>query len=126
MNLILSQERLTVCKLPADASVPGWATAGNTFVSITRTDEELSIVCEESLVPSDVPQEAGWRRFKVEGPLDFSLVGILAAIAQPLATAAVSIFAISTHNTDYVLVKDAQIETALQALRNAGHAVRTD
>lgn len=104
--------------------MPAWATAGKTLSSITRTDEELSIVCAEKLVPTGVKQAAGWRLLKVEGPLDFSLVGVLASIARPLAEAAVSIFAISTHHTDYVLVREVQLATALQALQAAGHAVR--
>ncbi|MFZ5494770.1 MAG: ACT domain-containing protein [Verrucomicrobiota bacterium] len=123
MNLSLSQEHLTVCQLAAEAPIPEWAATARSFVSITRTKEELSIVCTEDLPPSAVKQESGWRMFKIEGPLDFGLTGILASVLDPLAKAGVSIFAISTFNTDYVLVKADRVDAAIHALRAAGHAV---
>jgi hypothetical protein len=126
MNLSLSKDRLTVCQLPADAPLPSWVANANGFISITRTTEELSIVCPETLAPRDAKQESGWRAFKVEGPLDFALTGILAALLDPLAKAGISIFAISTFNTDYILVKADKVEAATQALRAAGHVVRVD
>ncbi len=124
MNLSLSKDRLTVCQLPADAPLPSWVANANGFISITRTSEELSIVCREDIAPAEVKQEAGWRAFNVEGPLDFGLTGILAALLDPLAKAGISIFAISTFNTDYILVKADKVEAATAALRTAGHTVR--
>ena len=126
MNLSLTHDHLTVCQLPADAPIPSWAADAMAFISITRTPEELSIVCTEGLALKDVKQEAGWRAFKVEGPLDFALTGILASLLDPLAKAGISIFALSTFNTDYLLVKADKVEAATQALRAAGHGVRTD
>ena len=126
MNLALKKDRLAVCQLPPDAAVPPWATGRDAFTSISRTGEELSIVCPEAVVPKDVKREGGWRMFMVEGPLDFALTGILAAIATPLAQAGVSLFALSTYNTDYVLVKDEMAAAAVEALRAAGHAVRIE
>ena len=126
MNLFLSQDRYTVCQLPGDASIPTGFPTRAIFLSITRTNEELSIVCLESSAPAGVKQEPGWKMFKVEGPLDFGLTGVLAAIARPLADASISIFSIATFNTDYVLVKDAQVAEAVKALRAAGHTVRID
>lgn len=126
MNLSLTPDRLTVCQLPANAPLPAWAANANGFVSITRTTEELSLVCREDLAPADMKQEAGWRAFKIEGPLDFGLTGILASVLDPLAQAKISIFAISTYHTDYILVKADKVEAATAALRAAGHGVRSD
>jgi hypothetical protein len=94
------------------------------FLSITRTRDELSIVCESSRIPAGIDAEFGWRCIKVDGPLDFSLVGVLSSLAEPLARAGIPIFAISTFDTDYVLVKTANLEGAMAALESAGHAVR--
>ena len=126
MKLSLGQERLAVCQLASDAFIPAWVSALPGFCSITRTGEELSIVCPEKVVPAGVKQETGWRIFKVEGPLDFGLTGVLAAVAAPLAQAGISIFSIATFNTDYVLVKDTQVAEAVQALQAAGHIVRIE
>lgn len=118
-DLLLLPQRLAVCRLAPDAAIPSWA--AGPFFSITRTADELSVVCPEDAVPADVRCESGWRAFQVAGPLDFSLTGILAAIAAPLAAAGVSIFAVSTFDTDYVLVKEANLARAIDALREAGH-----
>ena len=94
------------------------------FVFVGKTDEELSLVCETSRVPSEtLACEDGWRAFRIEGQLDFSLVGILAPIATVLAEAKVGIFAVSTYNTDYVLVKEAQFAQAMDMLAEAGYTV---
>ncbi len=93
------------------------------FVCLTRTQDELSLVCEEKQMRGEFVSETGWRALKVAGVLDFSAVGVLAAIAQPLAHARVSIFSISTFDTDYVLVKADKLQTAIAALRDAGHTV---
>ena len=110
--------RFAICRLPPDAAVPA------RFFSMTRTPEELSIVCAEADAPEGAKREPGWRMLQVAGPLDFALTGVLAAIAAPLAQAGVSIFAISTFDTDYVLVKDENLARAEEALRAAGHTVR--
>lgn len=90
------------------------------------TDDELSLVCEETQVPGDVRCQRGWRMFKLQGPFDFALTGILKAVLDPLAATGVGIFAISTFDTDYVLVQEPQLETALQALRGHGHRLSGD
>ena len=126
VNLILEKDRLTVCQLAADAPVPAWVSDTAGFSSITRTREELSIVCPENVVPAEVKQVSGWRMFKVEGPLDFGLTGVLASVAAPLAEAGISIFSIATFNTDYVLVKEAKVAEAVKVLQAAGHTVRID
>lgn len=122
LNLTLQPVRLSVCQLPADAALPAWA-ASASFVSITRTAEELSLVVPESLAPADLKQEGGWRSLKVHGPLGFGLTGILASILEPLAKAGITVFAVSTFNTDYVLIKEADANAAVDTLRNSGHTV---
>lgn len=125
MALHVLSGSLAVCRLPADAPVPAWASAG-ALVSITRTADELSVVCAEEDVPNEVRAERGWRALKVVGPLDFALTGVLAALAVPLAEAGISIFALSTFDTDFVLVREGDLDRAMAALERAGHRVRQD
>jgi hypothetical protein len=120
LNVLAS--RLAVCRLPPDEPIPAWAHYGE-FTSITRTPDELSIVCAEEYAPPDARCEFGWRALAVAGPLEFSLTGVLASLAAPLAQARVSIFAISTFDTDYVLVREANLTEAIEALSRAGHTV---
>ena len=112
-----------VCRLPPDAPLPEWALAPTSFLTISRTADELSVTIAQGVVPAGVRAERNYRALKVRGPLAPDLVGILLAIAQPLAQAGLSIFAISTYDTDYVLVKAATIANAVEALRRAGHTV---
>lgn len=123
MNLQLLKDKYTVARLEARAAVPDWAQAESDFVSISRTRHELSIVCREGLAPASVKQESNWRILQVEGPLDFGLVGILASIAAPLANAGISIFAVSTFDTDYVMINQNKVDAALAALRGSGHTI---
>jgi len=111
-----------VCRLNAAAAIPGWATQAS-FYSLTRTSDELSVVCPQAQVPAGVRCEKGWRGLKVEGPLDFGLVGILASIAAPLAAAGISIFALGTFDTDYLLIKEEQYERAIATLAASGHTI---
>ena len=111
-----------ILRLAPDAPVPDWATKGD-FNSITRTADELSIVCRQDAVPEGVRCERGWRCLRVAGTLDFSLVGVLASLLVPLAKAGVSVFAVSTFDTDYLLVKEADLERTVAALQAAGHGV---
>jgi hypothetical protein len=122
ITLDLLPGTFAVARFTADAPVPGWADRG-TFVSITRTPDELSIVCEEAAVPDDVIAQRGFRCLKVHGPLDFGLTGILASIAVPLAQAGISIFAISTYDTDYILLPAGELEAAIKILSHAGHMI---
>lgn len=108
-----------ICRLPAGSTVPSWATGR--LVSITRTSDEVSIVCPESAVPAGVRHHGGYRALRVEGTLDLNLVGVLAALATPLAAAGVPIFVISTFDTDYLLVEGSSFELAASALERAGH-----
>ena len=125
LTLTVMPGRLVVCRLDPQAAVPDWAFSGD-FFSITRTTDELSIVCSESDVPEGVLCERGWVGLKVEGPLDFSLTGVLASLAQPLAEAGLSLFAISTYDTDYLLVKARDLDRAVAVLAEAEHTVRSE
>lgn len=111
-----------ICKLNASQAIPQWAYQGH-FCSVTKTTDELSIVCTETSIPAGVLCEKAWRAFKITGILDFSLVGILSAVSAALAKAGVSLFAISTYNTDYILVKAGDFDVALQALRHEGYEI---
>lgn len=113
-----------ICRLAPDAPIPEWI-GMSPLVSITRTADELSIVCADDNVPDGIPSERGWRALKLDGPLFFSLVGIVAALVGPLAAANVSVFVISTFDTDYLLVKDQALSHAIETLRRAGHRVNT-
>ncbi len=121
MNLTLLPEAYAIWKLPATAPLPQVP-----FFAAIRTGDELSLVTEEALAPSGVPCERGWRALKVAGPLDFSLTGILAALAVPLADAKIPIFALSTFDTDYILVKETQLTAAVAALESAGHTIQPE
>lgn len=123
LELSLLPMPVAVCRLDPGAAIPDWAVAGG-FFSITRTLDELSIVCEERFVLPETRKETGWRVIKVEGPLDFSLTGIMAGLSGALAQAGISLFAVSTFDTDYILVKDKDLPAALDALRRAGCALR--
>ncbi len=119
LSVSVLDPRLAICRLPSAAALPTWASRGS-FYAICRTPEELSVVCSMQEVPAGVRHQAGWRAIQVAGPLDFNLVGILARLAGILAGAGVSLFAISTYDTDYILVPGERLQTALTALRAAG------
>ena len=110
-----------VWKLPPDAPAPSIESLP--FLSVTRTDAELSVVSRSSSVPAGVPVEAGWRCLGVAGPLSFDLTGIVAALTTPLAEAGVPVFVVSTFDTDYLLVRSVDLERACGALEDAGHRI---
>jgi hypothetical protein len=114
--------RLAVCWLPPEAPLPEWARPGE-LLSLIQTRNETSVVCAERFVPPEVKAERGWRAFQVQGPSDFTMVGVLAAISTPLAQAGVSIYALSTYETDYVLVKEESLKRAIRALSQVGFLV---
>ena len=122
-TLELLPEAFAVAQLDCDSEVPEWAQAG-ALVSVTRTPAELSIVCAEACVRSKVRAQRGFRCLRVLGPLDFGETGVLESLASPLARAEISIFALSTYDTDYLLLPEAELDAGLSALSEAGHAVR--
>ena len=112
--------RFAVCRLERDAPVPPWAT-GDALVSLTRTGEELSIVCAEGNVPADAPTARSFRCLKLLGPFALDETGVLLSFIAPLAEKGIPVFALSTYDTDYVLVPAAQLDPAIEALRAAEH-----
>lgn len=123
LPLELLPDTLAICRLDAAAQVPEWTAHSRRFLTVSRTAEELSITAVQSAVPRDARCERDYRAFRVRGPLPLDLIGILAAIADPLAEAGLSIFAISTFDTDYILVKETDLAAAVNALRRAGFGV---
>jgi hypothetical protein len=122
LTMRLLRGKYGVCRLDKTDLIPEWA-QNSDFSSITRTLDELSIVCIEESIPNYIKHEKDWRILKIEGPLDFSLIGILASISTILAQKGISIFAISTYDTDYILVKNKDINSAIVALADEGYEI---
>lgn len=122
MHLAVHPEYYAVVRLDPDEDVPAWAWVG-AVSSVTRTESELSIVCVEAAVPTEASAERGWRMLEVAGPLAFTLTGVLSSLTVPLAAAEIPLFAISTFETDYLLVREPNLARAVAALGDAGHAV---
>lgn len=115
-----------ICRMSAKAPLPSWA--GKAFASITRTADELSIVCDERRLPPvldglDLRIARGWALLKIHGPFPLDVVGVLSSVATPLADAKISLFALSTFDTDYILVKRTHLDQAIAALTLAGHTL---
>ena len=121
-HLELLADTFAICRLTPDAPIPDWVQGE--FVSITRTPEELSIVCRQEDVPDGVRSEAGWRCLRLAGQFNLSEIGVLASLTKPLAEAKVGVFVVGTFDTDYLLVREANLDDALKALACAGHSVR--
>lgn len=115
LTMRLLKGKYGVCRLDKNELIPKLA-QNSEFFSITRTSDELSIVCSQNDIPSHIKCEKEWKVLKIEGELDFSLIGILASISTILAQSGISIFAISTYNTDYILIKNKDINNAIQSL----------
>jgi uncharacterized protein len=121
MRLSILPSPVAVCRLAPGAAVPDWARGA--FLSVTRTADELSIVCDDDAVPAEIQAERDWRVLKLEGPIPFEMTGVAAALLAPLAAAGISIFLVSTYDTDYLLLKSASFERALGVLRGAGYEI---
>ena len=116
--------RYVILRLATDAPVPAWATEGE-FTSIARTSEELSIVCQANNPPAEIGSPHHWMCLKLEGPFPFSQTGVLLSFIEPLSSKDIPIFAISTYDTDYVLIQEEWAGAALNALQDAGHELRS-
>jgi hypothetical protein len=125
MDLVVLDPFFSILKLPPTETIPSWALHGEVF-SVTRTNEELSIVCPSSCLPNEelIDVENDWNCMKVDGVLDFGLTGILASLVNPLAENNISIFAISTFNTDYLFIKSHTLAKAKSVLEYAGHSFK--
>jgi hypothetical protein len=119
-TLVALPNIFAVCRLAGSAAVPSWAMAGD-FFSVTRTADELSIVCLQESVPDYVRSEKGWRCLRIAGSIPFSVAGVVATLTAPLAEAGVSVFVVSTFDTDYLLTKEKDWAKALDILRKQGH-----
>ena len=124
ISLKIIDQEFAICKLPPDSVIPDWIWTSSLY-SITKTMDELSLICEQDKViaHSNMHQENDWKCLHVVGPLDFSLTGILSSIAQPLAENKISIFALSTYDTDYILVKKEHCSQAQEVLKNKGFII---
>ncbi|MPQ32218.1 ACT domain-containing protein [Clostridium estertheticum] len=122
LTMKLLNEKFSVCRLNKNEQIPEWV-KNSSFYSISKTSDELSIVCSQDIIPSNIKCEKDWRILKVEGQLDFSLIGIISSISTILALKRISIFAVSTYDTDYILVKNKDIDNAILALSNERYEI---
>ena len=122
MKLLALSGEYCVCRLRSDQPVPSWVW-NSAFCSVTRSPDELSVVCQQDTVPFEVIREPGWRCWKLQGPIPFSAAGVVRSLAEPLGAAGIPIFIISTYDTDYLLVKQKHETSARRALLAAGHDV---
>jgi hypothetical protein len=125
LALTVLEESLAVCSLPPGYPLPEAIFTGS-LSAVIQTEDEISLICRSDHIPHGATAVAGWRAFKVQGPLEFELTGVLASLALPLAQHGVSIFAISTYETDYILVREDSLAAAIDALLEAGHTVEKE
>ncbi len=127
MQLNLFEPVFSVCRVPRNHSgqwsVPEWAQGD--FVSVALEVDCISVVCQQENVPAETQCEPDWRLLQVQGPLDFGLTGVLDSLTRPLAQAGISIFATSTFDTDYLMVRSSDLDKSIEVLRSAGHEIRT-
>ncbi len=122
VRLALLEEKYAIVRLGPDSELPAWAWKGS-FCSVTRTRDELSLVCEQRVVPPGLQAERDRRLLRVAGPLDFSMTSVLSSLTVPLAENRISLFAISTFDTDYLLLAQNDLENGIAALEGAGHSI---
>ena len=122
LHLMILEESIGICRFDAQTPVPEWVYR-SPFYSVTRTFDELSIVCSENLIPTDCNCHRGWKCLQIAGPLNLAATGILASLTIPLARAGVSVFALSTYDTDYLMVRQKDLKVAIETLSGEGHKV---
>jgi hypothetical protein len=125
LTLILLKDALAVCRLSPQDELPAWVLR-EPFFCVTRSEDELSLLLREDRVPEGWKCEKEWRAFKLLGPLPFNLIGILASIANPLAQAGIAIFALSTYDTDYLLVRSYELQLTCEVLEFEGFVIQKD
>jgi uncharacterized protein len=123
LHITVLPSRFAVCQLRQDEPLPAWVHQSS-FYTISKTVDELSVVCEEHLVKGEIKKSVGWKLLKINAVLDLSLTGITAQFSTALAKAGVNLSVIATYNTDYILVEEVKLETAIEALRDAGFEVK--
>jgi hypothetical protein len=124
LNLSVLPQKYAVCRLDPNGHIPHWALLGDDFISLTRTLNELSIICLQENVPQETKADREWRCAKVNGPFDFSSAGVHTSLAIPLAEADISILTIATYETDHLLIQERDLERAIRVLERAGHRIR--
>jgi hypothetical protein len=122
LTIQILPEQYAILHISSDENIPAWVLNGK-YWSITRSESEISIVCQQDVVPTGFKGEFNWKVFKVHNPLTFEMAGILASLANPLADAGISIFAISSYETDYLMLKEVNLEKAVEVLSKAGHII---
>jgi hypothetical protein len=123
LTLDVLAKPIAICRFAPDHPVPEWAWRAEEFLSISRTAQELSITADEDVVPAQTPAQRGYRALKVRGTLSFGLVGIVLQIIEPLGEAGLPVSVVSTHDTDYILVRKGDLDLAAHHLEVAGHHV---
>lgn len=122
-TLLLLPERYGVVRLEPGTELNTKGGQTTDLLAVIHTPEETTVVCLERIIPKSRLAEKGWRALKIAGKLDFSLVGVLASLLNPLAETGVSVYTLSTYSTDFILIKGRQLEKAIQVLRNMGHEI---
>ena len=122
LQLSLLKDKYGICTLPNTATIPDWALK-QSLASITRTEKELSIVCRREILPSQYQSDLNWRCFKIDGSFDLNQIGVISSIASPLADAGISIYVISTYDTDYFLIQEQNLEQTISTLADIGHNI---
>ncbi|MBN1806932.1 MAG: ACT domain-containing protein [Sedimentisphaerales bacterium] len=123
LKLSLLEDKYAICSLPNNTPIPGWALK-ELLASITRTDKELTIVCKQDIIPSEIQSGPNWRCFKIDGSFDLNQTGVISSISSPLSDAGISIYVISTYDTDYFLVKEDNLDKTIATLSNSGHNIK--
>ena len=122
LKLSLLKAKYAICTLSNNAPIPDWALK-EILASITRTDKELTIVCRQEIIPSEIQSDLNWRCFKIDGSFDLNQIGVISSISSPLADAGISIYVISTYDTDYFLVKEENLDQTISTLSNSNHSI---
>ena len=122
LQLSLLKDKYGICTLPNTAPIPDWALT-QSLASITRTEKELTIVCRLEILPSQYQSGLKWRCFKIDGSFDLNQIGVISSISSPLADAGISIYVISTYDTDYFLIQEQNLEKTISTLSDIGHNI---
>ena len=123
LQLSLLKDKYGICTLPNTAPIPDWALT-QSLASITRTEKELTIVCRLEILPSQYQSGPNWQCFKIDGSFDLNQIGVISSISSPLADAGISIYVISTYDTDYFLIQEQNLEKTISVLSSSGHAIK--
>jgi hypothetical protein len=122
LKLSILKDKYGICVLPNTAPIPEWALT-QSLISITGTEKELTIVCKQDIIPSQYQSALNWRCFRVDGIFDLNQIGVISSLSLPLSEARISIYVISTYNTDYFLVQEDKVEQTISVLSDCGHTI---